>query len=74
MAFLIIAAVLLILHLAMTWAEGKGWVYYRKGRGSGVALGNAMAEMEALVNPAIEHRIEFEEHGDLCGHEIDTDR
>jgi hypothetical protein len=51
------------LHLLATWAESRGWIYYRKTspRGYGVAIANAVAAFEASVNPAAEHRIE-EEH------------
>ncbi|HEX2152723.1 MAG TPA: hypothetical protein VHL52_01945 [Acidimicrobiia bacterium] len=53
---------LLISHALASWAESKGWIYYRtqsKG-GRGAALSNAMAEFEAVVNPAVEHTIEEE--------------
>lgn len=55
-----VLAVLGIGHFAASWAERRGWIYYRKpptGR-AGVALSNAMTEFEALVNPAAEHRLE----------------
>ena len=49
-----------VLHLLATWAEKRGWVYYRQlgGRGVFAAMSNAMAEFEVVVNPAAEHRLE----------------
>lgn len=57
-----ILAILLVLHIAASWAERKGWICYRSesGKGRGVALSNALFEFETLVNPAAEHRIEEE--------------
>ena len=51
---------LLAIHVAASWAERRGWIYYRGGqaKGRGVALSNALAEFEVLLNPAAEHRIE----------------
>jgi predicted transcriptional regulator len=53
---------LLTIHVAASWAERRGWIYYRsdRGKGRGVALSNALAEFEVLLNPAAEHRIEEE--------------
>jgi hypothetical protein len=58
----LVLAVLLLLHLLATWAERNGWIIYRSGgsKGRGVALSNALAEFEAVLNPAAEHRIEEE--------------
>ncbi len=54
-----ILAVLFLLHLVASWAEKKGWIYYRRGGGKGTsaAMSNALAEFEAVLNPAAEHRI-----------------
>lgn len=50
-----------LLHLLAVWAESRGWIYYRSSRGRGsAALSNAMSEFEAVVNPAVEHRLEEE--------------
>ena len=53
---------LLAIHVAASWAERRGWIYYQsdRGKGRGVALSNALAEFEVLLNPAAEHRIEEE--------------
>jgi len=58
-----VLAVLLLLHLLASWAEKKGWIHYRRGggKGTGAAMSNALAEFEAVLNPAAEHRI-VEEH------------
>lgn len=61
--FLWLAGVLaagLVIRLVASWAEDRGWVHYRRpGRGGGgAALSNAMAEFDAVLNPAAEHRLE----------------
>lgn len=57
-----IVSIPLLLHVLASWAEKKGWIYYRrKGTGgTGTALSNAMAEFDAVLNPASEHRIDEE--------------
>jgi len=57
-----IVAGLLVLHLLASYAEAKGWICYRQGsgRGTSAALSNALAEFEAIIDPAAEHRLEEE--------------
>jgi hypothetical protein len=57
-------AVLFCLHLLASWMEKRGWIIYRQPakRGYGVAVSNAMAEFDAVLNPAAEHRIAEERH------------
>jgi hypothetical protein len=59
-----VLATLLCLHLLATWMEGRGWIVYRHParRGYGAAVSNAMAEFDALLNPAAEHRVVEERH------------
>jgi len=66
-------AVLLVIHLLAVWMERRGWIYYRKtGRRSyGVAVSNAMAEFDAVLNPASEHRVVEERHQDAMRYVID---
>jgi hypothetical protein len=65
---------LVILHLLASWAESRGWIIYRRSppgsRGRGVALSNAMAELEVLLSPASEHRIEEERSRQVLADEI----
>lgn len=77
-----VLAVLSILHLVASWAENRGWIHYRRpGKGGhGAALSNAMAEFEAVLNPAAEHRIEEERSQETIrqeagsGHDRDHER
>ncbi|HSK06044.1 MAG TPA: hypothetical protein VK990_00900 [Acidimicrobiia bacterium] len=66
-----------VLHLLASWAEGRGWIIYRRSapgrRGRGVALSNAMAELEVLLNPASEHRVEEERSRQVVSDEIDIE-
>lgn len=66
-------AALLVLHLIGVWMERRGWIYYRRpGRhGYGVALSNAMAEFDAVLNPASEHRVIEERHQEAMRSVID---
>ncbi len=54
------------LHLLAVWMENRGWINYRKPakRGHGAAVSNAMAEFEALLTPAAEHRLAEERYQD----------
>jgi hypothetical protein len=40
------------------------------GKGYGVALGNAMAEFEILLNPAAEHRIEEQRRAEIAADQV----
>lgn len=55
-------AVLFVLHLLASWAEKRGWIYYRREGtgGAGTAMSNALAEFDAILNPATEHRLQEE--------------
>jgi hypothetical protein len=46
------------LHKAAEWAERRGWIYYRKKRGSSGALGNAFLEVQSIVEPSARHVLE----------------
>lgn len=67
-----VLAVLLFLHLLASWAEKMGWIYYRRGEGKGssAALSNALAEFEAVLNPAAEYRIVEEQSQAILRSEI----
>lgn len=49
---------LLVLHLVATWAESRGWIYYRRKRPSRSALGNAFLEVQSLLEPDRSHTVE----------------
>jgi len=49
-----IAAALYGLHRLATWAEQRGWIYYRTKRGPAPWLGS----LDAIYKPEIEHVIE----------------
>ena len=53
-------AVLGLGHLAAPWAEKRGFIHYRKGRGGGVAMSGAMSVLDEIFNPSSGHRIEYE--------------
>lgn len=67
-----ILGVLFLLHLLASWLEKKGWIYYRRegGKGASAAMSNALAEFEAVLNPAAEHRIVEEQSQAILRSEI----
>ena len=66
-------ALLLVVHRIAVWMERRGWIYYRKParHGYGAAISNAMAEFDAVLNPASEHRVIEERHQDAIRYVVD---
>ncbi len=56
-----IAAALYALHLLASWAESKGWIYYRKSHGFADRAGNAMMEVQQILEPAKKNVIEMKQ-------------
>jgi hypothetical protein len=54
----VVAAVVYGLHRSAVWAERKGWIYYRKARGSSGTLGSALLEVQSLLEPSKRHVVE----------------
>jgi len=55
---IIVVGGLYSLHRLALWAEGRGWVYYRKQQGSSGALGNALLEAQTVLEPSKRHIFE----------------
>jgi RimJ/RimL family protein N-acetyltransferase len=53
---LVVGVTGLLLHFLALWAERRGWIYYRKARGS--ALGSAMSAVDPIYNPGKSHQVE----------------
>jgi hypothetical protein len=53
-----VAAALYGLHRLGAWAEDRGYVNYRRRAGSSGSLGNAMLEVQALLEPTTRHILE----------------
>ncbi len=47
------------LHRLALWMEARGWIYYRKKRGSSGSLGAACLEMQTLLEPSKRHVLEI---------------
>jgi len=45
------------LHRLATWAEGRGWIYYRNPPRGSVSYG--VSQVDAIVRPEVEHVIEL---------------
>lgn len=67
---------LLVLDRIALWAEGRGWIYYRRKRASPRALGNALLETQALLEPrareVVEALSERPAEGDASGEPPET--
>jgi len=40
------------------WAEQRGWIYYRYKRASRTAIGNAILELQTVVDPSKRYVVE----------------
>lgn len=60
---------------ALRWAGRRGWIFYGAAPVAPLGQRSAMALMEfdALLNPAVEHVIEYRRYGDLWAEAADTD-
>ena len=59
--FLIIIAIFIGLYLIDKiglWLEQKGWLYYRRTKRKGAAIGTAMMELQTFLNPSARYTIE----------------
>lgn len=54
----LVVAALVALHYLALWAERRGWIYYRKRRGSSGTVGRAFMEVQSLLEPGVGHVIE----------------
>lgn len=53
--WLVAAAVLLLVygaHRLASWAESRGFIHYRKRRGSSGTLGSAFLELQTMIEPS----------------------
>ena len=59
-AILAIGAALYLFDRLLLWMESRGWVYWRKTkRPTGPGVGNALLEIQTLVEPAARHLLEL---------------
>lgn len=59
-AILLIGVALYVLDRLLLWMERRGWVYWRKTkRRTGPGVGNALLEIQTLVEPAARHALEL---------------
>ena len=57
---LAIGIALFLLDRLLLWMERKGWVYWRKTtRSTGPGVGNALLEIQSLVEPSAQHVLEL---------------
>ena len=56
---LVAAGIVIALDRLGLWMEARGWVYYRKKRGSST-LGRAVLETQALLDPGKRYVLEAE--------------
>ena len=62
MKYLILGIIVIVgiygIHRLASWAEDRGWIYYRKKKAGGGMLGNALLELQAFLEPSKRHIIE----------------
>ena len=51
-------AIVWVLHSVAQWAEDRGWIYYRKKRGSSGTLSAAALEVQSLFEPSQRYVLE----------------
>lgn len=39
------------LHRFLLWSEARGWIYYLRKQGGGSGVGNALLEVQSLLEP-----------------------
>jgi hypothetical protein len=54
-------------HVVLRWMGDRGWIFYGEEPSAPLGSRSAMAlmEFESLMNPAVEHVIEYRRYGDL---------
>ena len=50
-----------VLHRLASYAEDRGWIYYRKKKASPGTASRAFLELQSMVDPRSRHVIEAEE-------------
>jgi hypothetical protein len=45
-------------HRALSWMDDRGWIYYRRRRGTSAALGNALLQVQTFYQPSVEEVLE----------------
>lgn len=59
-AILVVGIALYLLDRLLLWMERRGWVYWRKTtRSTGPGMGNALLEIQSLVEPSARHALEI---------------
>lgn len=45
-------------HRLFCWMDQRGWIYYRRRRGTSAALGNALLQVQTFYQPAVQELLE----------------
>lgn len=53
---------LFLFHRFCLWLESKGWLYYRNKKPKNEILGNALQELNAILQPSARHTIEMKQN------------
>jgi hypothetical protein len=53
------------LHRLGSWMEDRGWLYYRKKRGSSGTLGSAFLEVQSILEPGKRYVLEEKRKEDV---------
>lgn len=45
-------------HRFLSWMDDRGWIYYRRRRGTSAALGNALLQVQTFYQPSVQEVLE----------------
>ncbi|MGB7622296.1 MAG: hypothetical protein WBN92_08105 [Terriglobia bacterium] len=54
----LLGVAVVVLHYFALWAESRGWIYYKRRKGSPGSVGNALLQIQAIFEPGKEHVLE----------------
>lgn len=56
--FVVGVLVIYATHRTLGWMERRGWIYYRRRRGTSAALGNALLQVQSFYQPSVTEILE----------------
>jgi hypothetical protein len=59
LVFLLVLAALYALHRLLRWMEARGWIYWTRSSGMSTRAGNAMLEIQQILEPSKTHIIQM---------------
>jgi hypothetical protein len=54
----VISLALFLLDRSLLWLEKRHWIYYRRSQGKATRFGNALLELQSIIEPETQHVLE----------------